>query len=266
MALLRGNARPPLLHVASDRGIGPTVVLIHGVASSSVTFQNVLPLVEGAHRCITIDLLGFGGSPIPEGAEYTLAEHVAAISRTIDSLKLRATFTLVGHSMGALIAARYAARTPRKVDKVVLVSPPIYLSPDELSGASDRLVMDFYLKAYRYIRANKDFTIRHAEFVERLMPIPKAMDINERTWDPFVKSLEHAIESQTTLSDIAAVRAPIEMVFGSLDEFQSDGVMKIVSRMSGVTVHRVRGSDHLIGKRLARVVATAIDTGPSSAG
>jgi hypothetical protein len=37
--------------------------------------------------------------------------------------------------------------------------------------------------------------------------------------------------------------------------------MKIVSRMSGVTAHRVLGSDHLIGKRLARVVATAVDPG-----
>jgi cis-3-alkyl-4-acyloxetan-2-one decarboxylase len=260
MALLRGKAREPLLHVASDRGMGPIVVLIHGVASSSVTFQNVLPLIESSHRCITIDLLGFGESPIPPGAEYTLAEHVAAISRTIDSLRLPESSILVGHSMGALIAARYAARTPRKVNKLVLVSPPIYLSPDELSGANDRRVMDIHLKAYQYCRANKEFTIRHAEFVERLLPIPKAMDINARTWEPFVKSLQHSIESQTTLSDLAAVRSPVEMVFGSLDEFQSQGVMKIVSRMSGVTVHRVIGSDHLIGKRLARVVAAAIES------
>jgi pimeloyl-ACP methyl ester carboxylesterase len=266
MALARSSARPPLLHVASDRGTGPIVVLIHGVASSSVTFQNVLPLIEGTHRAITIDLLGFGGSPIPPNAEYTLSEHVAAVSRAIDSLKLRAPFILVGHSMGALIAARYAARTPRKVNKLVLVSPPIYLSPDELSSATDRRALDFHLKAYQYIRANKDFTIRNAKFVERLMSIPKAMDINERTWEPFVKSLQHAIESQTTLSDIAAVRSPIEMVFGSMDEFQSEGVTKIVSRMSGVTAHRVMGSDHLIGKRLARVVAAAIDSAPPQAG
>jgi cis-3-alkyl-4-acyloxetan-2-one decarboxylase len=263
--ILINNARPPLLYVASDRGSGPIVVLIHGVASSSVTFQNVLPLCEGSHRCITIDLLGFGKSPIPPNAEYTLAEHVEAVSRTIDSLKLRARFTLVGHSMGALIAARYAARNPKRVDRVVLVSPPIYLSPDELSGANDRRALDIHLRAYEYIRANEKFTIRNARIVERLMSIPKAMDINERTWEPFVKSLQHAIESQTTLSDIAAIRSPIEMVLGSLDEFQSEGVTKIVSRMTGVTVHRVRGSDHLIGKRLARVVATAIDSAPPTA-
>jgi pimeloyl-ACP methyl ester carboxylesterase len=265
MALAINNARPPLLHVATDRGSGPTVVLLHGVASSSVTFQNVLPLIEGAHRAITIDLLGFGESPIPPNAEYTLAEHVLAVSETIDFLKLRTPFTLVGHSMGALIAARYAARNPKRVEKLVLVSPPIYLSPDELSDTRDRRALDFRLKAYQYIRANQKFTLRNAQIVERLLSIPKAMDINERTWEPFVKSLQHAIESQTTLSDLAAVRAPIEIVLGSLDEFQSEGVTKIVSRMTGVTVHRVRGSDHLIGKRLARVVAAAIDSAPPKA-
>ena len=265
MALAINKPHLPLLHVASDRGEGPTVVLLHGVASSSVTFQNVLPLCEGSHRCITIDLLGFGESPIPPNAEYTLEEHVAAVSATIDSLKLRAPFTLVGHSMGALIAARYAARNPKRVDKVVLVSPPIYLSPDELSDTRDRRALDFRLKAYQYIRANQKFTLRNAQIVERLLSIPKAMDINERTWEPFVKSLQHAIESQTTLSDLAAIRSPIEIVLGSLDEFQSEGVTKIVSRMSGVTVHRVRGSDHLIGKRLARVVAAAIGSASSTA-
>ena len=250
--------RPPLLHVAEQRGSGPTVVLIHGIASSSVTFQNVLPLIEGAHRCIAIDLLGFGGSPMPDDAEYTVEEHVAALERTIRSLRLKGDFTLVGHSMGSMIAARYAARNPRLVGRVVLVSPPIYLSPGELTNTVDRGVMDFYLRAYQYLRANKEFTLRSAQIVERFLSIPKAMDINERTWEPFVKSLEHTIESQTTISDLASISAPVEVIYGSLDQFHSDGVLRIVSRMTGVTVHRVAGSDHLIGKRLARVVATAI--------
>lgn len=255
---MRWWRRAPLLHVAQRRGSGPTVVLLHGVASSSVTFQNVLPLIESTHQCIAIDLLGFGASPMPEDAEYTIEEHVAAIERTIASLKLRGAFTLVGHSMGSLIAARYASRHPRQITKVVLVSPPIYLSPAELANTIDRGVMDLYLKAYQYIRANKDFTLRNAQIVERFLSIPKAMDINERTWTPFVKSLEHTIESQTTISDLAAISAPVEVIYGSFDEFHSDGVLRIVARMTGVTVHRVAGSDHLIGKRLARVVATAI--------
>jgi pimeloyl-ACP methyl ester carboxylesterase len=241
-----------------ERGEGPLVVLIHGVASSSVTFQNVLPLIEDTHRCIAIDLLGFGESPAPEDAEYTLAEHAAAIERTIASLRIREPFTLVGHSMGSLIGARYAARFSKRVSKLVLVSPPVYLDPAELSDRAERTRLDFYLKAYKFFRENKDFTLKRARVVERLLPIPKAMEITEQNWIPFVKSLQNSIESQTTVSDLAAVKAPVEVVYGDLDEFHSEGVLRIVARMSGVTVHKVRGTDHLIGKRLARVVASAI--------
>lgn len=218
----------------------------------------MLPLIEGRYRCITIDLLGFGASPAPEWADYTIAEHAAAIERTVRSLKLREPFTLVGHSMGSLIGARYTARYPKRVAKLVMVSPPVYLAPVEISDLVERTKLDFYLKAYQYFRTNKEFTLRHAKFVQQLLPIRKAMDINERNWIPFVKSLQNTIESQTTISDLAAVTAPVEVVYGDLDEFHSEGVLRIVSRLNGVNVHRVRGSNHLIGKRLARVVAAAI--------
>src|SRR5687768_17213249 len=101
--------RPPLLHVAVDAGSGPPVVMVHGIASSSVTFERLVPLVEPYHRVIAIDLLGFGESPAPEDGEYTIGEHVAALARTLKSLRLREPFVLVGHSMGALIATRYTA-------------------------------------------------------------------------------------------------------------------------------------------------------------
>lgn len=255
--------RPPLLHVADDRGSGPVVILIHGIASSSVTFQNVVPLLEDDFRCISIDLLGFGGSPMPEGCEYRMKDHEAALARTIKSLRLRDRFVLVGHSMGGLIAPRYAARRPRGVKRLVLVSPPIYLTPHELSDELDRTRQDFYLRAYQFLRANEDFTLRNAAIVERLLPIRKAMDINARTWDPFVKSLEHTIESQTAISDLAALRVPVEIVYGTLDEFASPGGLRIAERLRGVRVTRVTRANHLIGKRLAKAVAAAVHDDPA---
>ena len=84
------------------------------------------------------------------------------------------------------------------------------------------------------------------------------MDINERTWIPFVKSLQNAIESQSTLSDLAAVDVPVQVLYGVFDEFHSEGTMRIVERMDGVEVHRVAASDHVIGKRLASAVEVAV--------
>src|SRR3546814_15498906 len=99
-------ALPPLLHVAERSGAGAPVVLLHGIGSSSETFEQLLPLLRGSHEVVAIDLLGFGGSPVPEDSEYTVDEHVGAIVRTIRHLRIRRPFTLVGHSMGALFTAR----------------------------------------------------------------------------------------------------------------------------------------------------------------
>lgn len=250
---------PPKLHVAHDSGDGSTVVLLHGIAASWVTFENLIPLLDGRHRVIALDLLGFGGSPAPATAQYTIEEHVAAIRRALRSLKIRGSYTLVGHSMGALFAARIAARHPRGIRRLVLVSPPIYIAPGELSRLRDRELMGLYLRAYRYIGANPEFTQRNARIVQRLLPTPEMLDITERTWTPFVKSLTNSIEQQTALSDIADVRVPVEVVVGAGDEFSSSGAMKIVGQLSGVTLRRVLGSDHTVGKRLARAVVAAIE-------
>ena len=258
--LLRWTAarRPPLLHVAIDTGSGSPVVMVHGIASSSVTFERLVPLVEPYHRVIAIDLLGFGESPMPEDAEYTIDEHTAALARTLRKLRIREPIVLVGHSLGALIATRYAATHAGRVSKVILVSPPIYIPTETVSGASGRAAMGLYFRTYEYLRENKDFTIRAAAQLARLSPIKNLLDVSERNWRAFVLSLQNSIETQTTLSDLAAIRVPVELVYGSLDLFLAPAGIKIAEQLRHVTVHRVEGGDHIIRPRMARVVATAI--------
>lgn len=234
-------------------------MLLHGIASSAATFENLLPLIRSSHRCIAIDLLGFGESPAPPDAEYTISQHVASIRRTIKALKLREPFTLVGHSLGGLLSARYAATFPKDIAHLVLVSPPIYLSPSELGDRRVRAQVGAYLKVYEFMRTNKDFTIAAVAQVVKLFGLGKTLDITERNWNAFVLSLQHCIESQTTVSDIASVSAPIDIIYGTFDQFLAPGSMKIVERMRGVTVHRVEVSDHVMRPRLARAVAATLN-------
>ncbi|MER3394377.1 MAG: alpha/beta hydrolase, partial [Microcella pacifica] len=79
-----------------------------------------------------------------------------------------------------------------------------------------------------------------------------------RNWTPFVLSLENAIESQTSLADLADVTAPIDIVHGTLDPFIAPGGLKIVSQLRKVTMTRVSGMDHLIRPKLARAVERVI--------
>lgn len=249
--------RPPLLHVASDVGSGPPVVLLHGIASSSVTFEFVVPLMTDRHRAVSIDLLGFGGSEAPDDATFTIEEHVAALRRTLRTMRLRRV-VLVGHSLGALIATRYAASYRREVTRLVVVSPPVYVTPAEIAAPFDRAAMDGYLRLYEFLRTNKEFTIRAAAGLARLSPIKNLLDVSEKNWNAFVRSLETSIESQTTVTDLVQVTAPIHLVYGTLDPLLHPAGLRIVESLRGVTAHKVQGVDHVIRPRMARVVATAI--------
>lgn len=249
--------KPPLLHVAGDVGDGPPVVLLHGIASSSVTFEYVVPLLTPRHRVLSIDLLGFGASPVPEDAGYTIEEHVAALHRTLRRLRIR-RFALVGHSMGALIAARYAATYRRRVVRLVIVSPPVYLTPEELGAPLDRAAMGGYFRLYEFLRANKQFTMLAAAGLARLAPIKNLVEVSETNWRAFVLSLEKSIESQTTVSDLVQITAPIHLVYGTIDPLLHPAGLRIVENLRNVTTHKVQGVDHVIRPRMARVVATAV--------
>ncbi len=253
----------PLLNVAGDTGSGPVVVMIHGIASSSVTFHHLVPLLEPSHRCITIDILGFGDSPAPEGATYTLKEHVAALDRTIRSLGLREPFTLVGHSLGSLIAARYAATHRRELDRLVLVSSPIYLPPAVLGDRVDRASMGVYFSLYEFLRTNASFTQRTAAALSAVAPIKNVLELTEKNWQPFMLSLKNAIESQTTLADVSRVRVPVDLVYGALDPFLAPGGIAIIEQLRHVRSHRVSGVAHIIRPKLAAAVAKVLSQPPA---
>jgi hypothetical protein len=144
------------------------------------------------------------------------------------------------------------------VSKLVLVSPPVYLAPSELGDPRVRAQVGAYLKAYEFMRDNKEFTITNAARIGKLLQISHLFEISERNWTAFILSLKNCIESQTTVADIAAVRVPIEVVYGALDQFITPGTMTIIEQMRHVTMHRVEVNDHLVRPRLARAVVKAI--------
>lgn len=250
--------RPPLLHVAEDVGEGPVVILVHGIASSAATFRRVVPQLTSKYRCISLELLGFGGSPAPEGATYTIEEHVASLRATIASLRLTAPFILVGHSLGSLLSARYAAQNPAQVSRLILVSPPVYLSPMELADPVARAQVSLYLRVYEFLRSNKDFTMATAATISKMLGLGSALEVSERNWSAFILSLQNCIESQTTVADIASVKVPIDVVYGALDQFLAPGTMRIIGQMRHVTMHRVEVNDHLVRPRLAKELVRVI--------
>jgi pimeloyl-ACP methyl ester carboxylesterase len=101
-------------------GTGPPLVLIHGITSSSTSWEPVLPLLAERFTVLAPDLLGHGESAKPVG-DYSLGAYACHVRDLMLTLG-RDSGTIVGHSLGGGVAMQLAYQFPELIDRLVLVS------------------------------------------------------------------------------------------------------------------------------------------------
>jgi pimeloyl-ACP methyl ester carboxylesterase len=101
-------------------GSGPLLVLLHGIAGSSATWEDVIPWLSERHTVIAPDLLGHGHSSKPRG-DYSLGAYANAVRDLLGALG-EARGTIVGHSLGGGVAMQFAYQFPERCERLVLVS------------------------------------------------------------------------------------------------------------------------------------------------
>ena len=100
-------------------GSGPPVVLVHGITSTSATWERVMPYLAERYTVIAPDLLGHGESAKPRG-DYSLGAYASGVRDLLVSLgHERATF--VGHSLGGGVTMQLAYQFPERCERLVLV-------------------------------------------------------------------------------------------------------------------------------------------------
>jgi len=105
----------------TDIGSGLDVLLLHGWACDSHDWSWQLPVFESRYRVIAPDLRGHGRSQVMPSGAYRPVDYVADIESLILANHRGSPFLLVGHSMGAQIAARLAVKRPDLVRAVVSI-------------------------------------------------------------------------------------------------------------------------------------------------
>jgi pimeloyl-ACP methyl ester carboxylesterase len=101
-------------------GSGPALLLLHGIANSSETWERAAALLCEHFTVIAPDLLGHGRSVTPRG-DYSLGAHASG-ARDIANALGHERVTVVGHSLGGGIAMQYAYQFPERTERLVLVS------------------------------------------------------------------------------------------------------------------------------------------------
>lgn len=99
----------------------PVVLFLHGLGGSMVDWDESTRLLEKSVDVLGLNLPGSAAGPFPEEG-YDPVSLATWVSETLAKERVGA-FRLIGHSLGARVAGEFAAREPKRVESLVLVSP-----------------------------------------------------------------------------------------------------------------------------------------------
>jgi len=121
-------------------GSGAPLVLLHTVRTQAEHFRRLIPLIQENYTVYALDLPGMGYSEIVPGASYDEPAMRAGVERLLTHLDLH-DVTLLGESMGAVLALTAAADQPSRVRRVIAVNAYDYRGGIARSSLLARLIV-----------------------------------------------------------------------------------------------------------------------------
>lgn len=135
----RDRAGAPATTGFTRRGVGPVVILLHGVGMQRSIWEDQIASLSKSYDTIAIDLLGHGGSSLPP-PDARLSDYADQVLGLLDGLGLFKAH-VIGHSMGALVALEFALSNPARVASVTAMNAVFCRSADQRKAVEQRLSM-----------------------------------------------------------------------------------------------------------------------------
>lgn len=243
--------RPYQLTLRINKGRGKPLLLLHGLAANSNVWQPLISRLDTKiWRAIAFDLLGFGYSPKPEWANYSVNQHATAVIASLKKIKVKQGVTIVAHSMGCLVAIRIAKSQPKLVSNLILYEPPLFVDLPEFRSHVRRRKRYFAL--YKRVASNPQLIIKYAITLGRLASRLPGSSLSKETWIPFERSLRNTIMDQTAYDDLSYLKQPVDIIHGRLDIVVTRSeIRKMFAVNPNITFHLVNES-HWISPKSAR--------------
>jgi 3-oxoadipate enol-lactonase len=204
---------------------GPGLLLVHGFGGAKEDFADHVEALASRHRVVTFDHRGHGESDAPDDvAEYSLDRLAADTVAVADALGLD-RLSLVGHSMGGMVARRVVLAHPARVDALVLMDT----SPGPVPGIDADLVE---LAAGVALTQGKDVlkplldeagALETPSYRRLLEERPGYQDFQDRKWAALSGVMWAAMAREIArqpeqLPALAAVACPTLVLVGEEDE------------------------------------------------
>lgn len=209
---------------------GETLVLLHGITDSWFSFSRLLPLLDPArHHAYAISQRGHGDSDRPESG-YSMDDLASDVVAFMDAVGV-ARATVIGHSMGSVVARRVAATYPWRVDRLVLVGSSFTFVNDLTEEFREAVHALEDPVPYEFALEFQESTIHvpvPAEFLDRV--VGETLKLPARVWRA---ALNGALAADDH-ADLERIVSPTLVMWGDRDEyFARDQQDRLVEAIPG---------------------------------
>ena len=253
------SLRMAYMDVAPRRANGRTVVLLHGKNYCAATWEaTIAALSQAGYRVIAPDQVGFCKSTKPAHYQYSFQQLAANTQRLLSSLGIERA-TVVGHSMGGMIATRYALLYPDRVERLALVNP-IGLEDWQAGGVPWTSIDDSYARELktdyasirRYQQASYydgDWKPEYDRWARMLAGLYAGPGRERVAWTSALTS--DMVFSQPVMYEFPRLRVPTTLFIGQRDRTVVRG------NTASPEVRAKLGNYPELGRRTARAIPDA---------
>ncbi|MFI1850883.1 alpha/beta fold hydrolase [Streptomyces sp. NPDC020480] len=220
----------------------PALLLIHGSASSTRSWDAMVPLLTASHRVIRIDLLGHGRSGKPADRSYELPDQARRAGAVLDRLGVEHS-VVVGHSSGGVVATALAEQRPDLVTALALVntgpSLDAFIAPESAAiGPSQWPPSDEQLRRL----ASTGFSRAGYQFPEELLDEVRAM--TSHTFTTTMRATRSYLEQRALPDRLAVLGKPLLVIFGEDDRRWRSSSAADYRAVPGAKVELLPGLGH----------------------
>jgi pimeloyl-ACP methyl ester carboxylesterase len=207
-------------------GKGPAVVLIHGGLVDSRLWDAQMKPLSKRFRVVRYDIRGYGRSNAPTGEYYPLED----LRALLDYLKIDKA-TLVGLSLGGIVAADFALEHPERVERLVLVSSGLRgakLPPDEAAANARRVAASEGMGRYfeEFLKSDMLAGVRRRPAAREAM---RRMMVENYKADAYIRAGLPQSPEPPTAQRLGQIKAPALVVVGSLDAKNAQDVADMLA-------------------------------------
>jgi pimeloyl-ACP methyl ester carboxylesterase len=226
-----------------------SLVILHGIGSAARSFRDQLDGLSRTYRVIAWDAPGYGGSTALAPFSPTADDYADRLAAFLDDLQL-GNCHLLGHSLGCLMAARFAVRHPERVRSLSLCS--IAAGHGTMPAAERQKLLDQRISDVATLGAREMARARGPRLLgpkASSEAIRRVIETMGAIHPAGYSQAAHLLSTGDVKSDVARLPAglPLQIIYGDADVITPPARnLEVAALRPGVPVTVIPGTGHAL--------------------